>query len=460
MPRLFPAVSAITPLGKLLVFVLRLLYRFYALINGRRYVYPKQNFEENPLYYGKRDVLYFGYKYYVSPHEVADKGSGLEEYFRTQDLDFSPPATFITESSLTLSVGGDLMPYAMLTKESTRHLWDECGDFFFGSDIVFANLETPMNLKRKPGMVPEVMLNNMHFNGSEALWEIFSGNGKYRGYDVVSTANNHSFDMGEEGVKATIEFLEKKNVTLTGTSLSPEGRLDIPVLEKNGIRIAFIAATYCLNHLELPKGKEYLANHGRLNLCGCDLAMIYDLVEAARRKSPDLVVLSLHTGNAYQAYPGKHTVDIFHRIFESCGPDIILGSHPHNPQPMEKYPFPCPWTGKRKEGFAAYSPGDFVAHDIFTWCHLHLMLKLHISKSAEETRLTGIEVLPHHLLTLFTEGRPDFRFVHLPALAEKDFHYPGLSGLRMKEAMENHRFWETHLAPQMRDLVARMTNAE
>ena len=94
----------------------------------------------------------------------------------------------------------------------------------------------------------------------------------------------------------------------------------------------------------------------------------------------DLVVLSLHYGNAYQAYPCNHIIENTKRIFDECGPDIILGGHPHNIQPMACYPFVCPHTGAEKRGFVIFSMGDFVAYDIFNWCHLPVYLKLEISQ--------------------------------------------------------------------------------
>lgn len=440
--RLYPPVSAFTWKGKALLTLIRivgLLCRpFYS---PQR---PRKDFEENPSYFSFADVLYFGCKYYLNPPEKAENDT-LETYFNTMRFDFPEPNTLEPER-LSLSTGGDLMPYDWLTEENTRHLWDDIGDWFFGSDLVFANLETPVHRGRPESAVPEVMLNHMHFNASENLFRIFNGNGKYRGFDILSTANNHSFDMGEEGVIETLRFLREKDILAVGTAANPEEKDLITVIEKKGMRIAFLAYTYCLNHLELPKGKEYLANTARLNLPDADLSPLRDLVSKAREVA-DLVVLALHNGNAYQAYPSQHTVNNVHRLFDECGPDLILGSHPHNPQPIEQYAFVCPYSGKKKKGIAVYSQGDFVAYDIFTWCHFHLALRFELARTKEGgVVVAGMEVLPHYMHAGEGPGKFDFRFIPLRDLVsrEKQFNTKAL-----KKSREILRFWKQHLAPSL-----------
>jgi hypothetical protein len=411
-----PAVLPFTGQGKFLVFILRLLYGLVGLFFGRKWTTPPKGFEENPAYFGFKDVLFLGYKYYIQPpYEFGDQ---LENYFKDQDLNFNLPEGFVQESSVSITAGGDLMPYARISPENTRHLWDEVGEWFFGADIVTANLETPVYPDKPASLVPEVMLSNMLFNGSEAMFSVFNGNGQFKGYDVLSTANNHSFDMGRDGVSETIKFLENQKIAFTGTARTARERTKFPIVEKKGIRTAFISYTYSLNQFEVPAGESWLVNHIRLNLPDPDLSEVRELVSVAHERGADLVVLFLHTGNAYQPYPSEHTIAVYHRLFEECGVDVILGSHPHNPQPMEKYVFDCPFSGIRKQGFAIYSLADFVAYDIFVWDRLVPLLKLTVVKGKVQgkshTQLAAVEVLP-----VFNWGNPDgreIRFFNLKKL--------------------------------------------
>lgn len=417
---MFP-VKAITLKGRLLVGLLKAFGKLLHLINGKKWQHPKSGFEENPATMTKGDIMYFGYKYYYKPHETAEHNSGLEEYFKNQDIDFTPPADFIIDKEITLSAGGDLMPYKVITKQSTKHLWDEVGDFYFGSDIVFANLETPIDLTRKPNAVPEVMLNDMLFNGSEELYHIYNGNGKYKGYHVLSTANNHSLDMGGQGIVNTLNFLDDKKVAHVGTARSVDEQDSSPIIERQGMKVAFLAYTYSMNKFLPIKGKEYMTNYIRLNQAEPDISLIINQAKKAKQRGADIIVCSLHMGNAYQAYPLQQTVDVFHEVFNKAGVDIILGGHPHNAQPMEKYSFTCPHTNISKNGFAIYSLADFVAYDIFTWCKMPIILKLKLAKgkqaNKEHTIISGLDVMPIYNYGTINNGVFEMRF--LPLMDDK-----------------------------------------
>lgn len=442
----FPQTLPYSLRGRLWLLVLKIFFGFFRILKGKKWQVPLTNFEENPPFCSREYIFYLGYKYYFQTPTYFPQT--IIEHFAKQKIQFAIPDGFEPQSTITLSAGGDLMPYAWIQKKYTQNLWDEVGDFFFKADIVFANLETPIHLQKPTSFVPEVMITDMLFNASSEMFEIFSGKPRFKGYDILSTANNHSLDMGEEGICKTIEFLESQKVAFTGTARNWQERDNFPILERKGIKIAFIAYTYSLNREVLPKDKGYLVNYERLNLPDCNLERLRKDVENAHKRGSDLVVLSLHTGNAYQMYPSEHTIQIFHRIFKECGVDIILGSHPHNPQPMEKYEFICPFTLKKKQGFAIYSLADFVAYDIFVWDRLIPMLKLHITKGfwgkETHTQLSKVEVLPTYLWGS-KKGKKELRFLNLERLIsqiQKNEVPAFMSKKCIKEAMHLYELWQ------------------
>ncbi len=457
-PKTLP-VLPITLKGKLLVRLLRMLFGIVALWKGKGWQTPPDGMEENPRYMGTKEVVYLGYKYYYQPPLQTE--AAIVRHFAQQNLDFSPPPGFMPESAITLSAGGDLMPYEWIIPEATRNLWDDTGGFFFSADLVFANLETPIDLNRPPSLVPEVMLNDMLFNGSAEMFAIFSGtppggNGRFKGYDVVSTANNHSLDMGEAGIIQTINFLESRGVAFTGTARNAKERGNFPMLERKGIRVAFLAYTYSLNRFEPPAGKEWLVNHLRLNQPGCPIDTIVRDTRLARQRGADIVVVSLHAGFAYQPYPKAHTIDLFHRIFDQAGADIILGGHPHVAQPMERYVFTDPFSGVTKPGFAIYSLADFVAYDIFVWDRMPVMLKLTIEKGTmnnrPHTQVTGVEVLPVYNWGSKKESQyKQLRFLDLKktvARVQRGQQPDFMTDLCIRELMELNRYCDTYFLPQ------------
>ncbi len=427
MPYKLPAVTAYTRKGKALVIALRALLRTVHLTHGRRWQTAPQYFHDDPRHYTTKDLLFFAYKYYFKSPVKDDADGAVVDFFKKYPPVFSKPDDFKEINSVTMTAAGDLMPYEWIQPDFCPHLWDDIGDDFFDADIRFANLETPIDTSKPASLVPEVMLNDMHFNGDEAMFDIFNpikpppllrgspyGRRESSGqnpsleserahknwqFDVLSTANNHSLDMGEEGLKNTIAFLYQKKIAHTGTSRNEKERLDFPVIEQKGIRIAFLSYTFSMNRLTNPAGKSYLVNHLEVNQPDIDLMTLKkDVFYAKTVRKADFVVLSLHYGNAYQAYPGAHIVANTQRIFTECGTDVILGGHAHNIQPMAAYPFNCPLTGEAKRGFVIFSFGDFVAYDIFNWCHLSVYLKLTISK--------GIDFSKNTIKTILTEVKP------------------------------------------------------
>ena len=394
-------VRCFTLQGKLLVIIVRFLYGLLRVFGSPQFDRPVADHHEDPLKMTFREKLFLGYKYYYKAIIKAEQGRNLKEYFRSQSLEIKINDKFIAAETITISAGGDLIPYRFIKPESCKNLWNEAGDFFFNNDIVFANLETVADPSNPYSAAPEVMLHDMFFNIHEESFKIFSGNGKYKGYDVLSTANNHSMDVGEDGIIATQHFLKAKNIAYAGTALSKETRDEFPIIDCKGIKVAFIAFTYSLNKESLPEGKEWLCNHLNLNEQDADISLIIHQANIARERGADIVMASLHMGCAYQAYPSQFTVDNMHRICREAGVDILIGGHPHNIQPMEIFETPAIKGNTARQHLIIYSLGDFIAYDIFKWCHLPLLLKLHITKGTIEghrhVQLSRIEAKPFYM---------------------------------------------------------------
>jgi poly-gamma-glutamate synthesis protein (capsule biosynthesis protein) len=352
----------------------------------------------------RKQQLYFGYKYYFKAILHAEKGAGLEQHFQNQSARFAPPQTNSTTPKLTLSSGGDLMPYFCITSTQCQKLWQESGDFFFDADLVVGNLETPLNPNKPASYVPEVMLSNMYFNANEDMFGVFTGFGKYKGFDVLSTANNHSLDQGEEGVKETLQFLEAKNIQHVGTARSIEERDQFPIIEKNGIKVAFLSYTFSLNALVCPPEKLFLANHLNLNEAHPDISLIVEQAKLARQRGAEFLVAFLHMGCAYQPYPSKRIVDNMHQICQASGIDLVLGGHPHNAQPIEFLDITDPFNGLSKQSTIVYSQGDFVAYDIHKWCKLPLLLKFELSKIKGKVVLTDLQAKLFYNYAEITNG--------------------------------------------------------
>lgn len=164
------------------------------------------------------------------------------------------------------------------------------------------------------------------------------------GFNLVSLANNHSFDKGEAGLQNSIAFWKSQDgVKTAGSYSSFEEQSNIPVYEQNGIKYAFLAYTMCTNGLSAPKGKEYYVNV-------YDETQVKNDVTTARNNGAEVVIVSMHWGNEYTHVPTsvqKETAT----YLSNLGVNLIIGSHPHVIQPMEYI----------NDTLVIYSLGNFIS---------------------------------------------------------------------------------------------------
>ena len=397
-------VITITLKGKILVGIVRFYYRILQWFGKDQWTSVLPSHHEDPLKMTFTEKRYLGYKYYFKALIRPEKGSNLETYFHNQNFQLNIPAGFAPVETITLNTGGDLIPYTCIQPEVCKNIWKHTGDFFFNADIVFANLETPADFSKPSSAAPEVMLHDMYFNADAAMMKIFNGNGEYKGFDVLSVANNHSLDAGAEGLLNTLQLLKQQNISYCGAALNKEEQHQFPIIDRKGIKVAFLSATFSFNKEVLPTNAEWLCNHIELNQSNPDISLLIKQAKIARERGADIIVAALHMGCAYQAYPNMHSVNNIHAICDKTGIDIVIAGHPHHAQPMEIYTSPA--TGKQH--FIAYSLGDFIAYDIFKWGHLSMLLKLEISKGLLNgqsfTCITSIQIKPVYMHAIIKSG--------------------------------------------------------
>lgn len=99
---------------------------------------------------------------------------------------------------------------------------------------------------------------------------------------------------------------------------------------------------------------------------------------AARALSPDLIAVMVHWGTEYQTMPNAHQQEIADTLF-SLGADLILGGHPHVPQPMETRELPN-GDGTTRTGFVCWSLGNFISSQNDPYTDTTAVLQLELTK--------------------------------------------------------------------------------
>ncbi len=196
------------------------------------------------------------------------------------------------------------------------HLFACIGETVASYDIAFVNQETLMaGAEYGYSAYPR-------FNTPRELADDLVG----VGFDVVNIANNHMMDMMAEGLASTIAFWKTKPVTLIGGYENAQDYDAVRVVEKNGIKIAFLSYCYGTNGLSMPSNYDMIIPY-------LDEEVIRRQTAAANEQA-DFVVVSVHWGeDSVQAVTNDQKQ--YAQLFADCGVDVIVGHHPHLIQPIE-----------------------------------------------------------------------------------------------------------------------------
>jgi len=217
---------------------------------------------------------------------------------------------------------------------------------------------------------------------------------KNAGFDILGTANNHCMDSNLEGAARTLRVLESTGLMATGTSVrhSPKPWRG----EVGGFNLSMTAWTESLNGLVSPRGMQTInafSVHGKNERLEEMLRELRD--EAAR--DPDLLILLIHWGQEYLAEPNQHQKELADLVIEA-GVDIIIGSHPHVLQPIERRVVED--DGSEREVFIAWSLGNFISSQRHAgsgreWVDGSAMLNLDIRRDAKgRARVAGLSIVP------------------------------------------------------------------
>jgi poly-gamma-glutamate synthesis protein (capsule biosynthesis protein) len=403
---------------------LRNLFRFIChiatLLHPGRYQVPVEEQFTNEVKMTPRQICWWLYKYYY--RQVERSAPDVAGYFPRPKPDWNLPTGFVPESEARIAAGGDTLVSCHIRGDNTAHLWDGVAPFFFDADVTCANLESPVAPSQPFSALPKNLLIPLKLNNSPAVFDACYREG--RGITLFSTANNHAMDRGEAGLLETLDFLDSRGALHTGTARERREQEDVLLVEKNGVRIAFLSYTFSLNNTPLPDGKEYLANLLPLNKAGCDITPIREQIKIAKtEKKADAVIALLHWGQEFESYPVRHFVDLGHELLEA-GIDVIIGNHAHGLQPFEQYPFTDPYSGLEKQGLIFYALGDLLSWHPAKNTRLGCLAKIHLQKGhigdTPVTLVSGLGLMPTYLYSAIRlEKCTDFRVLDLARLAEE-----------------------------------------
>ncbi len=195
------------------------------------------------------------------------------------------------------------------------------------------------------------------------------------GFDVVNVAHNHMLDSGDTRyLENCNNYFENRGLDVIGYYPTQESTENITVIEKEGIRIAFLAYTYSTNGIKPPSGTSFVIPY-------FDKELVQKQVACAKQVA-DVIIVSCHWG--YEDTFGINSEQKeYSKLMCDLGVDVVLGMHPHVIQPME-------WMTSESgnKTLVVYSLGNFVSGMVAGKNMLAGMLSLDIRKSAETGEIT------------------------------------------------------------------------
>ena len=147
------------------------------------------------------------------------------------------------------------------------------------------------------------------------------------GYDACSTASNHTFDQGTEGIDRTLDDLDAAGLLHDGSYRSEADSETPVVINTPNARIGFISVAYDWNGFSLDE--PWQANP-------IDTDAILAKARRARQAGADLVVVAMHAGDEYVSTPNAQQKTAAKTLLASPDIDLVYGHHAHVVQPMEK----------------------------------------------------------------------------------------------------------------------------
>lgn len=265
----------------------------------------------------------------------------LDYQVPVQYIEIAPEITSEAKNTSLVFVGDIMMGRAVeqsVLKNRAggfAYLFEE-SPFLAEADIAFANLEGCI------AVVGNDIGNLYSFRFQPDALEAL----KNAGFDAMSVANNHAADWGKDAFEENIFRLKNSNILPIGGGFNSEEATRVGIIEKNGIKIGFLGFSDVG-----PGWFEAGDSKTGILLVKDDFS---SLIEVAAQKV-DVLVVSLHFGEEYQAVPNGRQKELAHLAIDS-GAKIVAGHHPHVIQEVERY----------NGGVIAYSLGNFIFDQNFS----------------------------------------------------------------------------------------------
>ena len=240
------------------------------------------------------------------------------------------------------------------------------------------------------------------------------------GFDMMLTANNHTYDTLSTGFFRTQEVIAQYGMDHIGTK--PDEETDSYLIKNiNGIRVGMVCYTYETNDnpdkidlnggTDLKEDEEPLINVFLKNDVAGFSADLAENIADMKADGAEAIVLYIHWGEEYQTKQNSQQKAMAQAACD-LGVDVIVGGHPHVIQPLDLL---TSTTDDSHKTVCLYSTGNALSNQRIEHMNLKtghtedgIFFSFTLVKYSDGTvRVEGVEVLPLwiNLYTSSTTGK-------------------------------------------------------
>lgn len=282
--------------------------------------------------------------------------ASLTDYYKTAlelktDYNSAARASFFAVGDIMLSRN---VAAKIQTQKDPQLPFRRISDTLQTADFAFGNLESPV-------------VNGQGILGGGSL--IFAASSSTltglinNKFQVLNLANNHAMDQGLNGLKSTLDYLNRTGIQHIGAGTDQIDAWRPAKISANGITTCFLGASYASINDGGKTGNAYVARIEDTDNLVTAISQV--------KSNCDFVVVTMHAGTEYTRVPNQAQTAFAHAAI-AAGADMVIGAHPHWVQTVEKY----------QDKYIFYSLGNFIFDQMWSQeTREGLMLKINLIKT-------------------------------------------------------------------------------
>ncbi len=304
--------------------------------------------------------------------------------------------------------------------------------------------------------------------------EIVDG-AKDAGFDMLLTANNHSYDTKLVGYKRTVEVIARKGLQTLGTYADADDP-KWTVVDVNGISIGMLCYTYATGvsddgrpslNANAPIAEQGLCNYFYSGQLPAFYSQVETYLDQLEQAGAEATVMYIHWGQEYLLAPNAEQKAIAQQLCD-LGIDVIIGGHPHVVEPIELLSSTVDADYKT---VCLYSMGNAVSNQrqghlsAIKTAHTEdgLLFTVTFQKSSDGTvRLSDVQVLPTWVnMHTAASGRREYNILPLDDTLRDSWQ--SLYGLTQAQTLAAERSYDrtmTIIAPGLTEVQQYLAQQE